>query len=64
VTLAGYDRRRRRSARMAARQAGFNMAMGRPARGLRLRLRNGAVRLLAQPPLNGLLARAFTMRWL
>ena len=64
VTLAGYDRRRRRSARMAARQAGFNMAMGRPARGLRLRLRNVIVRVLATPPLNGLLARAFTMRWL
>ncbi|MEC5183994.1 2-polyprenyl-6-methoxyphenol hydroxylase-like FAD-dependent oxidoreductase [Cryobacterium sp. MP_3.1] len=64
VTLAGYDRRRRRSARMAARQAGFNMAMGRPARGLRLRLRNVIVRVLATPPLNGLLTRAFTMRWL
>ena len=64
VTLAGYDRRRRRSARMAARQAGFNMAMGRPARGLRLRLRNGIVQVLATPPLNSLLTRAFTMRWL
>ena len=64
VTLAGYDRRRRRSARMAARQAGFNMAMGRPARGLRLRLRNVVVRMLATPPLNSLLTRAFTMRWL
>lgn len=64
VTLAGYDRRRRRSARMAARQAGFNMAMGRPARGLRLRLRNVVVRVLATPPLNSLLTRAFTMRWL
>ncbi|TFC60884.1 NAD(P)/FAD-dependent oxidoreductase [Cryobacterium sp. TMB1-7] len=64
VTLAGYDRRRRRSARIAARQAGFNMAMGRPARGLRLRLRNVIVRVLATPPLNGLLTRAFTMRWL
>ena len=64
VTLAGYDRRRRRSARMAARQAGFNMAMGRPARGMRLQARNALVRTLAAPPLNGLLARAFTMRWL
>ncbi|ASD22902.1 oxidoreductase [Cryobacterium sp. LW097] len=64
VTLAGYDRRRRRSARIAARQAGFNMAMGRPAGGLRLRLRNVIVRVLAAPPLNGLLTRAFTMRWL
>ncbi|PXA68385.1 FAD-dependent oxidoreductase [Cryobacterium arcticum] len=64
VTLAGYDRRRRRSARIAARQAGFNMAMGRPARGMRLQARNALVRTLAAPPLNGLLARAFTMRWL
>lgn len=64
VTLAGYDHRRRRSARIAARQAGFNMAMGRPARGVRLRVRNALVRTLAAPPLNGLLARAFTMRWL
>ncbi|MEC5177102.1 2-polyprenyl-6-methoxyphenol hydroxylase-like FAD-dependent oxidoreductase [Cryobacterium sp. MP_M5] len=62
--LADYDRRRRRSARMAARQAGFNMAMGRPARGLRLRARNGLVRALAVPPASMVLARAFTMRWL
>ncbi len=62
--LAGYDRRRRRSARMAARQAGFNMAMGRPAAGLRLRARNGLVRALAVPPASAILARAFTMRWL
>ena len=40
------------------------MAMGAPATGVRLRLRNGAVRVLAVPPLRGLLARAFTMRWL
>ncbi|WP_120339560.1 FAD-dependent oxidoreductase [Cryobacterium soli] len=64
VTLAGYDRRRRRSARMAVRQAGFNMAMGRPVSGLRLRVRNALVRALALPPLNALLSRAFTMRWL
>lgn len=64
ATLGDYDRVRRRSARRAARQAGFNMAMGRPAEGSRLRLRNALVRILAMPPLNGLLARAFTMRWL
>lgn len=62
--LAAFDRRRRRSARMAARQAGFNMAMGRPADGLRLRVRNAAVRTLAVPPASAILARAFTMRWL
>jgi len=64
ATLGDYDRVRRRSARRAASQAGFNMAMGRPAHGLRLRARNALVRILATPPLNGLLARAFTMRWL
>jgi 2-polyprenyl-6-methoxyphenol hydroxylase-like FAD-dependent oxidoreductase len=64
ATLGDYDRVRRRSARRAARQAGFNMAMGRPAQGTRLQLRNALVRILAMPPLNGLLARAFTMRWL
>jgi 2-polyprenyl-6-methoxyphenol hydroxylase-like FAD-dependent oxidoreductase len=64
ATLDDYDRVRRRSARRAARQAGFNMAMGRPVHGVRLRLRNALVRVLAMPPLNGLLARAFTMRWL
>jgi 2-polyprenyl-6-methoxyphenol hydroxylase-like FAD-dependent oxidoreductase len=64
ATLGDYDRVRRRSARRAARQAGFNMAMGRPVQGSRLRLRNALVRILAMPPLNGLLASAFTMRWL
>jgi hypothetical protein len=49
---------------MAARQAGFNMARGRPSAGVRLRARNAVVRALAVPPLNALLARAFTMRWL
>ncbi|WP_198417216.1 FAD-dependent monooxygenase [Cryobacterium sinapicolor] len=62
--LRDYDRRRRRSARMAARQAGFNMAMGGPVEGLRLRARNGLVRTLAVPPASAVLARAFTMRWL
>ncbi|TFD73359.1 FAD-dependent monooxygenase [Cryobacterium sp. Sr8] len=64
AALAEFDRRRRRSARMAARQAGFNMAMGRPASGVRLRARNALVRVLAVPPARGILARAFTMRWL
>jgi 2-polyprenyl-6-methoxyphenol hydroxylase-like FAD-dependent oxidoreductase len=59
-----YDQVRRAAAARAIRQAAFNMAMGAPASGVRLRLRNGAVRVLAVPPLRGLLARAFTMRWL
>lgn len=62
--LAGYDAHRRRAARMAARQAAFNMAMGRPARGIRLRARNALVRILALPPARSVVARAFTMRWL
>jgi len=63
-TLAAYGRRRRRAAVLAARQAGFNMAMGRPVTGLRLGARNALVRALAHPPADALLARAFTMRWL
>ncbi|WP_448811629.1 FAD-dependent oxidoreductase [Agromyces bauzanensis] len=59
-----YDRLRRASARRAVRQAAFNMAMGAPASGMRLRLRNAGVRVLGVPPLRALLARAFTMRWL
>jgi 2-polyprenyl-6-methoxyphenol hydroxylase-like FAD-dependent oxidoreductase len=59
-----YDSVRRASAGRAIRQAAFNMAMGAPASGLRLRLRNAAVRVLGVPPLRALLARAFTMRWL
>ena len=42
-----YDRVRRAAAARAIRQAAFNMAMGAPASGVRLRLRNGAVRVLA-----------------
>ncbi|MDF2574072.1 MAG: hypothetical protein K0S05_984 [Agromyces sp.] len=59
-----YDRMRRAAARRAVRQAAFNMAMGAPASGTRLRLRNASVRVLGVPPLRALLARAFTMRWL
>ena len=64
AALTEFDRRRRTSARMAVRQAGFNMSMGQPAHGLRLAARNALVRSLARPPLNDVLARAFTMRWL
>lgn len=59
-----YDRRRRASASRAIRQAAFNMAMGAPSSGMRLRVRNAAVRVLGVPPLRAMLARAFTMRWL
>ncbi|MGW9631833.1 FAD-dependent oxidoreductase [Agromyces sp. NPDC055520] len=59
-----YDRARRASAARAIRQAAFNMRMGAPAAGVRLRARNAAVRALAVPPFRAVLARAFTMRWL
>ena len=59
-----YDRVRRSAASRALRQAAFNMRMGAPASGLRLRTRNAAVRVLGIPPFRALLARAFTMRWL
>ncbi|MET1043032.1 MAG: NAD(P)/FAD-dependent oxidoreductase [Microbacteriaceae bacterium] len=64
LMLTGYDRRRRRSAWIAARQAGFNMAMGRPAGGVALAARTALMRTLASPPTRALLAKAFTMRWL
>ncbi|KRE29413.1 NAD(P)/FAD-dependent oxidoreductase [Agromyces sp. Soil535] len=59
-----YDRVRRSAAGRAVRQAAFNMAMGAPASGVRLRVRNASVRVLGIPPFRALLARAFTMRWL
>ncbi|MET4158961.1 NAD(P)/FAD-dependent oxidoreductase [Agromyces sp. PvR057] len=59
-----YDRVRRSAARRAVRRAAFNMAVGAPASGARLRVRNAAVRTLDLPPLRSLLARAFTMRGL
>lgn len=62
--FAAYDRARRTAARRAMRQAAFNMRMGAPATGFRLRARNASVRVLGLPPTRALLARAFTMRWL
>lgn len=57
-----YARARRRAALRACRRARFNMAMGAPARGIRLALRNAAVRALAVPPARAVLAQVFTMR--
>lgn len=62
--FAAYDRSRRTAALRATRQAAFNMRMGAPASGVRLRTRNAAVRVLGLPGLRGLLARSFTMQWL
>lgn len=56
-----YERRRRRAAGRAMRRALFNMTMGAPVSGLPRRGRDAAVRVLARPPSNELLARAFTM---
>lgn len=64
AALAVFDVRRRRAARVAIAQAGFNMWMGRPVSGLGLAARNALVRALATPLVRPLLARAFTMRWL
>lgn len=64
AALGRYGRTRRRAALRACRRARFNMAMGAPARGIRLALRNTAVRLLAVPPARAVLARVFTMRGL
>ncbi|MFF2272781.1 FAD-dependent oxidoreductase [Agromyces sp. NPDC058136] len=62
--FAHYARTRRRAAARACRRARFNMAMGAPARGIRLTLRNAVVRMLAVPPVRAVLARTFTMRGL
>ncbi|MGR2752224.1 FAD-dependent oxidoreductase [Agromyces arachidis] len=62
--FAAYERGRRSAATRAMRQAAFNMRMGAPVAGLRLRARNASVRVLALPPTRAALARAFTMRWL
>lgn len=60
--LLAYQRQRRRAARIAARQAEFNMFFGLPVRipGPRER----ALRVMLARPLRPLLARLFTMRWL
>ncbi|WP_350348500.1 FAD-dependent monooxygenase [Agromyces sp. G08B096] len=60
--FGAYAVARRRAASRAMRQAAFNMRMGAPVAGVRLRLRNAAVRTLAVPPLRRVLADAFTMR--
>ncbi|QEO16183.1 FAD-dependent monooxygenase [Agromyces intestinalis] len=62
--FVAYDRVRRSAAARAVRQARFNMRMGAPTAGARLRGRNAVVRVLAVPPFRSLLAAAFTMRWL
>ncbi|WP_102125989.1 FAD-dependent oxidoreductase [Deinococcus planocerae] len=64
AALLRYERARLRSARLATRQAEFNMVFGRPARGPARRVRDAVLRGLLSSPVQPLLARAFTMRWL
>ncbi|WP_353987255.1 FAD-dependent oxidoreductase [Ruicaihuangia caeni] len=64
ATLATWAARERRHALRAAVQAEFNMAMGRAAGPFMHALRSAAIRMLALPPLDRLLARVFTLRWL
>lgn len=62
-SLAGVARTRMAAARRAARLAELNMALGRPARGLRLALRDLALTGVLASPASSLLAGAYTMRW-
>ena len=64
ASTAGLDAYRldaARRQRIAARQAWFNTAMGRPRRGIPLAARDLLVRAMARPALERRLARAFTM---
>lgn len=64
ANLRRYERRRLRSARLATRQAELNMLFGRPSAGWTGAVREETLRALLASPARGLLARAFTMRWL
>ncbi len=59
--LQAFSRRRLAVARRAARQAELNMLLGRPAPGLFQAGRSLAARLATHPPVDGYLARVFTM---
>ncbi len=56
-----YARSRRAAARRAMRRAAFNMAMGAPVHGARLRIRNAFIRLLTLAPLRGIAVGLLTM---
>lgn len=64
IQWQGWERQRRRSAWIAARQAEANMAAGRPASTATQHVREALLTQLLRPPAAGLLADAFTMRWL
>ncbi|GGH36524.1 FAD-dependent monooxygenase [Microbacterium album] len=59
-----YAAQRARAAERAMRRAAFNMAMGAPATGTPLLLRNALARALTSPGARTALTRAFTMRGL
>lgn len=62
--LARFEQRRMRSAAVAGKMARINMAMGRPVSGVSLRGRDLLVQALLTRPVRGVLARAYSMRWL
>ena len=62
--LRRFERVRQRSAKIATWQAELNMFMGRPVSAQAQQHREWLVRRLMSRPLQSLLARAYTMRWL
>ncbi|MFJ6534805.1 FAD-dependent oxidoreductase [Paenarthrobacter sp. NPDC091711] len=61
--LAGFEKSRRKAALRASRQAGLNMALGRPLPPPAMSARNAVfATALAVPAISGLVERRFTMR--
>jgi 2-polyprenyl-6-methoxyphenol hydroxylase-like FAD-dependent oxidoreductase len=63
AALDDFEIRRMRVARRAARQAEANMAMGRPAGGLRKATRDAGFGLVLATPAKHLLAKSYSMSW-
>jgi 2-polyprenyl-6-methoxyphenol hydroxylase-like FAD-dependent oxidoreductase len=62
-TLVAFETRQLRRARSAARQAEWNMRLGRPASGPVLRLREGFLRAALGSPVSRFLADVYSMRF-
>ena len=61
--LAGFEKSRRKAAQRASRQAGLNMALGRPLPPPAMSARNAVfASALGVPAISGLVERRFTMR--
>ncbi len=61
--LAGFEKSRRKAALRASRQAGLNMALGRPLPPPAMSARNAVfASALGVPAISGLVERRFTMR--